>query len=138
MGTKMKSKFIIGFSCILIGFCLGFFLKSKDVKIVKETKTEFKYLKTPTTCEGFKECYDSKLGIEVKERGQWIDIVASDSCKEAKKSILVRPVQNRNLIFYNTNFQDHQILYYRRFGNILVGGGVSYPLKAHVGVGYSF
>lgn len=139
---SVVNKIIIGIIGIVIGFCICFFTKKpiEKIKIVKETETEFKYITKVNTLEGYKNCYGSKLNIFTKvKEDNWIEITAKDKCKLAKKSIKVAPAERNNFVFVNYGVDNSfNISYYRKFNNILIGGGVSYPAKIEIGAGYNF
>jgi hypothetical protein len=135
------TKIAISIVVLICVFIAGRFSKRpvEKIKIVKQTKTEFKYIKQASTKEELKACYDSKLGITVKERdGNWIDIEARDKCKLAKKSIMVSPVIKNNYAYINYDMNNIQIMYYRKFGSFLIGAGVSSSKNVYVGIGYNF
>lgn len=130
--------------CIIIfiaAFLAGYFSKEpvEKIKIVEQTKTEFKYIKEAKTPEDFKNSHYSKLEIFTKvKNNNWIEIIAKDRYKQAKKSIRIAPVIKKNFIFVNAGINDINLNYYRKIGNVMFGGGVSYPLRANVGIGYNF
>jgi hypothetical protein len=133
---------VICIGALAISFLAGYWWKEpvEKIKIVKETKTEFKYIKIATTIEELQKCYDSKLDIfaDVKQ-DNWIQITAKDMCKVATKSIHVVPESKRNCIYLSAGMNNYyQFMYYRKFGNFQLGTGISYPGNIHVGIGYNF
>lgn len=125
----------------IIAFFAGRYSKKsiEKIKIVKETKTEFKYIKDVKTEKELLECYKSTLELFASVKNDnWIEIIARDDCKIATKKIQVKSEQKKNFIYTNIGYKSIQINYYRRFGNFMIGGGVSYPGNVYVGAGYNF
>jgi len=129
--------------CITVGYFIS--PEKEKIKIVEQTKTEFKYIKTATTLPELQQCYDNPLGIKATvENDFWVKIVASDDCKIATKSVKIKsPVRYNNIIYFNIGIETRQLLYYRSFGRFSFGGGMSYlqnqkSVDFMIGAGFKF
>ena len=136
-------KIIINISLLavvgIIAFIAGRYSKDDKIRIIKETETKFEYIKEAKTEKELLDAYKSPLKIftTVKENN-WIEIIAEDDYKRATKRIKIGTVQKNNFIYTNIGFKIIQVNYYRRFGDFMLGGGISYPGNIYVGAGYNF
>ena len=138
---KLLSKIITSIIALICAFIAGYFYKDAPakIKIVKETETKFEYIKDAKTEKELLDAYKRQLKIFATiEKNNWIKIVAEDGYKRATKKIKVDIPQKKNYIFTNIGYKTIQVNYYRKFGKLLVGGGVGYPGNINVGVGYNF
>jgi hypothetical protein len=78
-----------------VGVLCDYFREKKEpeIRIVKETKTEFKYIQHPLTCEEYKICYESQLNILGGiEEGNVFHVSVFDFCKKAEKDFILKTI----------------------------------------------
>ena len=78
---------------LIISFLSGFFYhqyKMPEKIVVKEvTKTEYKYIKTASTCEEWKAAYLSPIEITGETNKDWLNVTASDGYKQSQKGFRI-------------------------------------------------
>lgn len=82
----------MAFLVLLIAFGAGYFTGSKKepaIKIVTETKTEYKTIKVPVTVSDLETAAKSPIEITGETRLNWLDVRATDGYKESNKSFKV-------------------------------------------------
>lgn len=97
-------KVYAGIFCVAlaIGIAIGYYLNNKppEIRIVKETKTEYKYIKKVETCEEYKKAYESPIEITATTNKDWLNVVATDTYKQSEKGFKIGQKQNWNYLIY--------------------------------------
>jgi len=102
MKEHITNLFIL-FLCCLACFFFGgyvFSRKAQEIRIVEKTKTEYKYIRTATTCEDFQKAYNSPIEIEGAVNKDWLNVVASDGYKQSERGFKIASKQNWNYVLY--------------------------------------
>lgn len=131
---------VVGAGC----FCAGWFgrgCNEPSVVVKWKTETVTKYIKTPAI--DFRYCYESPMNITATQKGNNVEIIASDRCKSGMRTMAIKVPAGikRNAILiqplimfgYNSGLKrfdvpvGFSVSYYRTvLGPLAVGGGVSY------------
>lgn len=76
---------------VLIGvYATYLYYRSNPKVVVKEVVVrDTVYIKKPTTCKEYKECYESKIRMQVTSADDTIYVTAYDDCKSADATIKV-------------------------------------------------
>jgi hypothetical protein len=91
--------------CILLASAVGFweykarkyfFEPETVIKIVKESKPIYKYIKKPKTVKEYKDCCESQIEIETRMRHNIMYITARDNWKMTEKKLKLDYKQKRN------------------------------------------
>jgi hypothetical protein len=92
--------------CILLASVMGFweykarkyFFKPPptQIKIVKESKPVYKYIKVPVTNQDYKDCCESKIDIETQMQNNMMYIIARDNWKQTEKRVVLEHKTKRN------------------------------------------
>ena len=77
-----------------------FIKKDKDIVIKEVTKTEYKYIKTASTCEEWKAAYLSQIEITGTVDKAWLNVTASDGYKQSQKGFRIGTSSNWNYVLY--------------------------------------
>lgn len=93
-------KLLIVLLCVVGAFFAGIYYGQKppEIKIIKETKTEYKYIKQATTCEEWKKAYESPIEITGTTKADWLNVKATDGYKQSEKGFKIGAKQNWNLV----------------------------------------
>jgi len=99
----------LGIILTLIGFFFLYKNKKEDtqIKIIRETKTEFKYIRHPLNYNEYIDCYKSQLNILGDIRNNILHISVFDFCKEAQKDFILSSIikdRYKKTILFNYGF----------------------------------
>ena len=72
--------------------------ETETIRIVEETKTEYRYIKVASTCEDFKIAYESPIEISGTVNRDWLHVIASDGYKESEKGFRIGQNKNWNYV----------------------------------------
>lgn len=82
---------IVFLTGVLIGvYATYMYYKNNPKVVVKEVVVhDTVYIKKPTSCKEYKECYESKIRMQVTTRDDIVHVTAYDNCKSADAEIKV-------------------------------------------------
>ncbi len=100
MKEKIANFFILLLCCLACFFFGGYLLgrKAPEIRIIEKTKTEYKYIKTATTCEELKLAYESPIQIDGQVNKDWLNVIATDGYKESQRGFKIGAKQNWNYV----------------------------------------
>lgn len=72
-----------------------------EIKIVEKTRVQTRYIRHATTCDEYRQCYQSPIMIQTHMvQARTMHIRAYDDCKEARQDVRIKVGQSGNWRFY--------------------------------------
>jgi hypothetical protein len=120
---------ILCIGCFILGItaerCSSVPIEKIKIRIVEKEKPIYKYIKIPTSCDGYKDCYKKPIEINGKIIDSfWFLVTANDTCKKTERKFKIyNPVKKFSNI---VNVQYVHAFSFRDNFMMDIGGNISY------------